>query len=372
MVGLKNVSAKSICAEVWFNELRLSELDSQGGWAAIASVDTNLADFASISATGRMSTIGFGTIDQGPRERSLEDSKQYDLTTNLNLGQLLPADWGIQLPFNYNISEEVITPQYDPFYEDLKLEDRLDAADTPEEQDAILNRAEDYTKRTSVNFIGVRKVRAENQKERMYDVENFDFSYSYNEANHRDYEIEDLRDQNVRVGMNYNYGFKPKPIEPFKKLDSLNSKYWDWLKSFNFNILPTSISLTSNLSRRFSQQSFREVSFGGDVNPNNLPLPALQQRNFLFDWAYSINHNLTRSLRFNFTASNNNIVRNYFDEDGDINRDNDIWTDFWDVGESNRHSQQLGINYELPINKIPFLDFISATYSYTGDFDWQR
>lgn len=372
MVGVKNVSAKSICAEVWFNELRLSELDSEGGWAAIASIDTNLADFANVSATGRMSTIGFGSIEQGPRERSLEDSKQYDVTTNLNLGQLLPKKWGIQLPFNYNISEEIITPQYDPFYEDLKLDDRLDAAADQEEKDAILNRAEDYTKRTSINFIGVRKTRAPEQKERIYDIENFDFSYSFNETKHRDYEIEDLVDQSVRVGMNYNYGFKSKPIEPFKKLDSLKGRYWDWLKDFNFNLLPTSISVTSNLTRSFNQQRFREVDFSGDVNADNLPLPALQQRNFLFDWAYSINHNLSKSLRFNFTASNNNIVRNYFDEKGDILEDNDIWSGFWDLGEANRHSQQLGINYELPLNKIPFLNFVNSTYAYTGNFDWQR
>lgn len=56
--------------EAWFNELRLSELKNQGGWAAVASMDANLADFATISATGRKSTVGFGSIEQGPNERS--------------------------------------------------------------------------------------------------------------------------------------------------------------------------------------------------------------------------------------------------------------------------------------------------------------
>ncbi|WP_410485862.1 cell surface protein SprA [Spongiivirga sp. MCCC 1A20706] len=372
MVGVKNTDAKGICAEVWFNELRLSGLDSQGGWAAIGQIDTNLADFASVSATGRMSTIGFGTIEQGPRERNLEDSRQYDVTTNLNVGQLLPKKWGVQIPFNYNISEEIITPQYDPFYEDLKLKDRLDTAASQDEEDAILNRAEDYTKRTSINFIGVRKNRAPEQKERIYDIENFDFSYSYNETFHRDYEIEQRTDQNVRLGMNYGYAFKPLNIEPFKKLDSLKGKYWDWLKEINFNPLPTSIAVTSNLTRAFSDQRFREVDFSGDVNPNNIPLPSIQQRNFLFDWAYSLNYNLSRSLQVNFTASNNNIIRNYFDEDGEVLRDNNIWSGFWDIGEPNRHSQRLEANYELPLKKIPIFSFIDSNYAYTGDFDWQR
>ena len=45
-----------------------------------------------------------------------------------NLGQLLPKKWGVQLPFNYAQSEELVTPQYDAFYNDLTLDSRLDAA----------------------------------------------------------------------------------------------------------------------------------------------------------------------------------------------------------------------------------------------------
>lgn len=44
----------------------------------------------------------------------------------------------------------------------------------------------------------------------------------------------------------------------------------------------------------------------------------------------------------------------------------------FDVGDPNRQYQQLGINYELPLNKIPTLDFLRATYAYTGDFLWQK
>ena len=82
MVGVKNTTTSNdVCAEVWFNELRLSDLDNEGGWAAVLSIDTNIADFANISATGRQSTSGFGGIEQGPSERSLEDVQQYDVVT---------------------------------------------------------------------------------------------------------------------------------------------------------------------------------------------------------------------------------------------------------------------------------------------------
>ena len=155
MVGVKNPGNGNIpmnqCGEIWYNELRLSDMDNQGGWAAITSVDTNLADFANISATGRQSTQGFGSIEQRPNERSREDVQQYDVVTNVNVGQLLPKKWGIQIPFNYAQSEETITPKYDEFYRDIKLQTQLDNTTN---RDSILGVNENYTKRKSINFIG--------------------------------------------------------------------------------------------------------------------------------------------------------------------------------------------------------------------------
>lgn len=374
MVGLKNIDNLPARGEVWFNELRLAGLDNNGGWAAIAAIDANMADFANVSATGSKSTSGFGAIDQMPNERAREDAISYDVVTNLNVGQLFPKKWGLQIPFNYGIGEQRITPEFDPVYDDLKLDDRIAAAQSEEDANSILEQAEDYTKRTSINFIGVRKNRSEEAEENFYDIENFTLNYSYNETEHRDFEVAKLRDQNVVTGFVYNHNFKPLPLEPFAKKDSLfTGKYWQWLKDLNFNLLPASISLNSNINRSFNEQRFRDVLEPGI---EALELPSLQQRNYLFNWQYALNYSLTKSLRLNLTASNNNIVRNYFNEPGDPDSGIDpmltLYDGFWDVGEPNRHSQQMQLNYELPLNKIPVLDFISAQYTYTSNFDWQR
>lgn len=374
MVGVKNIDDLPARGEVWFNELRLAGLDNNGGWAAIAALDANMADFANVTATGSRSTSGFGSIDQMPNERSREDAISYDVVTNVNVGQLLPKKWGIQLPFNYGISESLITPEFDPVYDDLKLDDRIAAAATPEDAETIQKQAEDYTKRTSINLIGIRKNRSDEAEENFFDVENFTFNYSYNETNHRDFEVADLRDQNVTTGFVYNHNFKPAPIAPFVKKDSLfMSKYWQWLKELNFNLLPTSLSVNANYNRSFNQQRFRDVLEPG---VDALELPLLQQRNYLFNWQYALNYSISKSLRLNITASNNNIVRNYFnvddDSDSGINQALDLWDGFFDIGEPNRHSQQMQLNYELPFNKFPFLNFINAQYTYTSNFDWQR
>jgi len=153
----------------------------------------------------------------------------------------------------------------------------------------------------------------------------------------------------------------------------LRLPYWKWLKDLNLNLLPASVSVNSNINRQFNAQRFRDVREEG---VERLDLPELQQRNYLFNWQYAVNYNLTKSLRLNLTGSNNNIVRNYFEEDGnprsDIDQSLGLWDGFFDIGEPNRHSQQMQLNYELPFAKIPALDFINAQYTYTSNFDWQR
>jgi cell surface protein SprA len=368
MIGVRNNTNTDICGEVWFNELRLSELKNEGGWAAVASLDANFADFANVSATGRRSTIGFGAIEQGPNERSREDVQEYDIVTNFNLGQMLPKSWGVQLPFNYGIGERLITPQFDPEFQDVELETRLDNAATSEERDRIREQSIDYTKRQSINLIGVRKDRVGDAKPQIYDVENVTLSGSYNQIDHNDFEIEESLDQNVRVGGTYAYSFAPATLEPFKKNDSIfKNKYWKFLKDLNLNYLPTSIAVNTNITRQYNEQKFRELN----LLAGNIGIPTLYQRNFLFDWDYAINYNLTKSLRFNFTSSNNRIVTNYLDDDGVVDNTIGVWDGFFNSGEANRHFQSLQLNYDLPTAKFPFLKWIRATYSYTGDFQWQ-
>ena len=375
MIGVKNPSQDNmdVCAEVWFNELRLSDMDNEGGWAATLAVDTNVADFINISATARQSTSGFGNIEQGPSERDKIDKKQYDIISNINVGQLFPEKWGFNIPLNYGQGEEYITPEFDQQYRDITLSSRIDQAESQQDKDAILRQSEDYTKRKSVNLIGVNKQRTNDEKTpRFYDVENLTFNYSYNEVNHRDYEIENMLDQNVRAGVNYNFNFNTIKLEPLKKNDSIfNSKYLKILKDFNINLLPSSISINTDYIRQFNKQKFREI----DLAQDNIGIQELFRRNYSFDFQLAINYPISENLTLNYNLGNNNIVRNYF-IDNQINGmqdpELDVWDRFFDIGDPNRQVQQVAINYDLPLNKIPTFNFIKTSYSYTGDFQWQK
>lgn len=367
MLGVRNNHTSNIRGEVWFNELRLSDMDNQGGMAAVASMDTNFADFATISATGRMSTIGFGTVEQSPNERSREDTKQYDIVTNVNLGRLLPKKWGVNVPFNYGVGEEIITPEYDPFQQDVKLETMIDNTNDQAEKDNLRERAIDYTKRKSINFIGVKKERGEEQKQHVYDPENITLNYSFNQTDHHDYEVESLLDQQLKTGADYNFAFKPKSIEPLKNNAFMKkSQYWKILQDFNFAYLPQTISFSTNILRQYSRQEFRNVDVEG------IPISPLYRRNYFFEYQYGFNYNLTKSLKLNYNARTSNIVRNYLDDRGKPLEDYSIWQDFWNTGEPNTHQQSYTLSYDIPLYKIPVLSFLKATYTYKGSYNWLR
>ncbi len=161
--------------------------------------------------------------------------------------------------------------------------------------------------------------------------------------------------------------FSQNLLNRLKKLNSLKkSEYWKLLSDFNFNYLPSNISFSSNINRQYNRQQFRQVDVEG------IPLDPLYRRNYMFNYQYGFNYNLTKSLKINYSASSNNIIRNYLDENNMPIDGLDIWDDYWNIGDPNQHNQQLVVNYDLPLNKIPLLSFVKSTYSYTGDYNWQR
>jgi cell surface protein SprA len=144
------------------------------------------------------------------------------------------------------------------------------------------------------------------------------------------------------------------------------SNYWKLLSDFNFNYLPSSISFNTNILRQYNRQQFRQVDVAG------IGLDPLYRRNFAFNYQYGFKFNLTKSLTLNYTASTSNIVKNYLNQDNEPIDSFTIWDSYWDIGDPNQHMQQLILNYEIPINKIPLFSFIKADYSYTGDYSWLR
>lgn len=356
MLGVKNASGTLQTAEVWFNELRAVGFDNKGGWAAVLSADANFADVANVSLSGRISTVGFGSVEQRVQERSIEEVKQYDITTSIGLEKVLtPKKWNLQIPMNYTYGEEFKDPLYDPQYQDVKLADAVKV--NPNSKNS-----QDYTRRKGISFINVKKNRnpESKRKPKFYDVENLSVSYSHSEEFHKDYNIEKYVNKNVMAGVGYAFSFPPFLIEPFKETTFLNSEYLQLIKDFNFNPVPKTIALNSKINRSFNQQQSRNLIAGLTAQPT------LTQRRFLFNWDYNLAFDLTKSLQLNFNATNNYIYDN-FGADEEL----EVYDKFFTIGRPDNYHQTLNATYKLPIDKIPFLNFINADYGYNAEFDWR-
>ncbi len=381
MIGIRNPKKVSVtdfddglpkCAEVWINELRLTDFDEKGGWAATARIQANLADLGNISIAGLHSTAGFGSIEKKINERQMENITTYDVATNLELGKFIPEKVGIRIPMHYDISESFSNPQYNPLSPDILLKDDLRAADTKEERDSLKSIVQDYTKRKSINFMNVSKMRTGDRasKIRIYDIENLDLSYAYTELFNRNIDIEYNLKKTYRFSLGYTYQNTPKNYRPFSKVKFLNKyKSLALIKDFNFYLLPRTLAFRSEMDRQYQEQLMR----------NKTEAIILLEPNFMktFNWMrfYNVKFDLTQSLKIDFTA---NAIARIDEPPGRINRNDadykekmdSIWTNIMDFGRMTQYTHNYSINYSVPINKIPLLNWINLTTQYSGDFRW--
>jgi len=172
MVGIRNPSmnnnnfasddGQSECAEIWVNELRLTDFNNQGGGAALATLSTSLADFGNLSLASSISTPGFGTLEQTLQDRQRETRKSFDAQSTLQLGKLFGEKLGVQLPVYVGYSINTVDPQFDPLAPDVLLTDRyndLRSDDIIEGTDKVTefqDKVRTSTVRRTVNFSNIR------------------------------------------------------------------------------------------------------------------------------------------------------------------------------------------------------------------------
>ncbi|MCK7531896.1 MAG: hypothetical protein MZV63_13180 [Marinilabiliales bacterium] len=78
-------------AEIWFNELRLTDFNNKGGWAANAR--TQITPGRSGNPVRRRKLLqnpDSAALNRKWMHRNKEETNQVDISTNLELGKLLP------------------------------------------------------------------------------------------------------------------------------------------------------------------------------------------------------------------------------------------------------------------------------------------
>ena len=398
MIGVLNQEDPSflstVSAEIWVNEMRMSGFSEKGGWGALGNLGVVFSDLGSLNVGGRVETVGFGGIEQNVDERRLDDYYEYNLSTSVQLGKFFPEKARVNLPLTYSYSKAIIKPEYDPLNTDLKLDQTLDNQEgdayrtRKEKQDSIRNLSLDQTTYKSVALSNVR-VGIVSKKPMPYDPANFSFSLRYAEEYNTRPEAEYDKRQRYEGNFNYVYSLNPKPVEPFRKMKQ--SQYNRLIRDFNFYYLPNQIAFSTSMTRRYSELQLRDFS-----------MPLVKDTSFPFmtydkDWTWDrtsdIRFNLTKNLRLTFSSSMNSLITEVIrTEEGyrdipvnrrylrDIDREDDwyeawkdtVWSGIKQFGIPFRYQQRFNAAYTIPVNKLPYLDWVTANTQYTADYVWDK
>ena len=375
MIGVRNISGEQKSGEVWVNELRLMDFNSNGGWAASGALSMQLSDVGSLNMTGKIMTAGFGGLEESVLQRSTDDYKTYSITANVDLGKFFPDKAMVSAPLYYSVTKEEKRPKYNPLDTDMELQDALDAALDQHERDSIESIAVTKTTNTNLSLSNVRVGIKTKRHPMPYDPANFSFSYShshrYTSGETTVYEKEDQ----WRGSLNYNYTPVYKPWEPFKKSKS-KSKWMQYPKQFGLNWLPQNITFNTEMMRNYYELQERDME---DLGGQQLPTTFSSQ--FLWNREFSIRWDLTKNLHMNFQSATHAEIREPYDE-RPINRDlypdryeawkDSVWYSIRNFGTPLDYQQSFTASLQLPLNKVPIFDWITSDATYNATYNWVR
>ncbi|WP_071530862.1 cell surface protein SprA, partial [Pontibacter sp. BAB1700] len=259
MIGVRNPTVpgedarpQSVC--IWVNELRVTDFRNNSGWAANARLNTKLADFANITATGSYTTIGFGALQQKIAQRARENTAVFDVSANIVADKFLPEKLGIKVPVSVQYGTMNSAPQFDPLDKDVPLEQSVTRYETDESQREYRREVSTRETRKSVSLLNVRKERTNPEaKVRPYDVENLSFSYSYAERLFTNIETDRDFTRTYTGAVAYTYTNTPRNYEFFAQSERLKSPYMRLIKDLNFTPLPSRFAFRADLDRRYNE-----------------------------------------------------------------------------------------------------------------------
>lgn len=348
---------------LWVDELRLSDIDNKGGYAGNTSLNFNLGDFATVNTSASFSSVGFGSITQKPSERSQSDHSAFGINTTVNVDKFLPEKSGMKIPVNYSYTQTIEDPKYSPIDTDVQFKD----ANNKEELKKV---ARTYTQQRSIGVVNMHKERTNDKKKpKFYDVENVSVTVMYNDDYYRDVYTKKNYRQYLKGFIDYNYNFKPWVLRPFNKMisDTAKSyKYLRWVKEVNFNPIPTRLSFRTELDRNYNELQFRNIEalLSGT---NALDFDVIKNRAFYFGWQYGLGFNFTKSLKMEVNAA----MRTLNDVENVANMtSSSIFENPFRAGRPVLYNHRVQLNYKLPFEYFPFIDFMNAELGYGFTYNW--
>ncbi len=373
MIGVRNNSRATKSAIIWVDELRLTDFNEDGGWAANGNLNITLSDLGMVNLAGNVQTAGFGTLEQGIMERNMDDRYGYNVATTIELGKLFPEKANVSLPFSYGYSEQIVSPKYDPLNQDILLKDALDAAQTKAEKDSIRNYAQDKVINKNIGLNNI-KVNIKSKNPMPYDPANFTLGYSFSEQYKQNATTEYERNTDTRLFFGYAYSPYVQPWAPFKDIKSKSGAV-KFAKEFKLNYLPNTLAFSSDMARSYYELQLKDLNM---YSTQNMVKPAFRE-DFFWNRGGNIQWNLTPNLNLRMETGTKarietpyvQVNKQLYPDEYQIWKDS-VWQSIRDLGTPISYAQSFSATYSIPFKFIPILDWMGANLSYNAAYNWDK
>jgi cell surface protein SprA len=377
MIGIINPrdDAKPLTVCMWADEMRLTDFDRTAGWAVNAVLNAKLADLGTVSGSLRHITFGFGGVQSKISERARGTTTAFDVSANLQVEKLLPRNTGLKIPMYVSYEKTTIDPNFDPANPDMRIAAMEKSFSTDQERKDYLAIIQDNAIRRSLNFTNVHKTKLKaNARSNLYDIENFGFTYAYSEATRTNFNLLENTQRNIKGSVAWQFNPSFKGFEPFSKIGK--SPWLGLIRDFNFNPLPTTISVRGELDRSFSKIVYRNSTENSTVPPNI-------QKFFLFNRYFNLHWNLAKSLSVDYSARVNAIIDEPdVDPIGGYSQklgryisaaeyEDSVKTNLRKFGRKKNLEQMITATYTVPFDKLPLTDWVGLEYRYSVGYFWR-
>ena len=403
MIGVRNNGKTIKSGKIWVNELRMHGIDEGGGWAAKGNATLRVSDLATVNASGNYTSVGWGSIDQSAADRSLNEDWEYSVSGQTDLGRWMPQQLKLTAPIYYSRSKAVTTPKYDPYNEDLLLEETLETYQEERQRDSIRSLTQTVDEITSMSVTGL-KFDVKSKHSKPWDPANLTMSYSQNRRKAHDPTTEYEHDDNYKASVNYQWTPYFTPWQPWaenkdkkdsakpgrnkkneqetgnaktppKATKDASKKRQKILTDFQLNWLPNSISMSSNWNRNYHEEQLRNI----ETYESDYTIPVSYSKTFTWLRQTAISWDLTQTLKFDFNSSMNARID---EPETPVNKalfpdEFEAWKDtvtmqLWKLGTPVDYNQSFNASWNIPINKIKAFDWVTANAKYKGTYEWQR
>lgn len=373
MIGVRNNSREKKSIEVWVNELRLIGYEIHGGWAAQSSLNLQLSDIGTVDITGQTNTAGYGGLEQGISDRSIDDFYKYSITTSFNLGRFLPEKAKISLPIYYSYTQENSSPLYSPFHTDLKMDDVIESYIDSHSRDSIKDISQNVNIHKNFSISGA-KINISSENPMPYDPSNFSASFSSTIIENSGNTVEYEKERDWKASLKYDYSPSYKPWTPFKKI-RYQSNWLTILKDVSVSYIPQNIIYTTNITRNYSELQERDLE--AISTGSNIPVNFSQQ--FYWNRNLSIRWDMLKDLRMNLTTKTQaEIEEPYSVVNIDLYPDQyELWKDsiklsLKRLGRPLDYQQTFSASYQIPLVKLPIFNWMSADVGFNSQYAWDR